>query len=127
MDEARMAPIFDDNFITSSDMIEDVDTTSPIKDYLRDKTIFLTGGFGFLGKLLIEKLLRCDVKKIYLLVRAKKGKSLDERFEKLIEEPVSLSLQTLLVLIKLQCNLSDLREAPQARRESFRKVEYGER
>jgi Male sterility protein len=95
MDEARMAPVFDDNFITSCDMVEDVDTNSPIKDYLRDKTIFLTGGFGFLGKLLIEKLLRCDVKKIYLLVRAKRGKSLEERFEKLIAEPVSASRSTL--------------------------------
>jgi FlaA1/EpsC-like NDP-sugar epimerase len=94
MEEARMEPIFEDNFITSSDMLEDVDTASPIKDYLRDKTIFLTGGFGFLGKLLIEKLLRCDVKRVYLLVRAKKGKTLEERFEKLTAEPVSVSLHT---------------------------------
>lgn len=42
-----------------------------------------------MGKLLIEKLLRCDVKKIYLLAREKKGKSLEERFEALVNEPVS--------------------------------------
>lgn len=89
MDESRMETIFEDNFLTSTDMLENVDSTSPIKDFLRNKTIFLTGGFGFIGKLLIEKLLVCDVKKIYLLVRAKKGKSLAERFEKLISEPVS--------------------------------------
>jgi alcohol-forming fatty acyl-CoA reductase len=89
MDESRMETIFEDNFLTSTDMLEKVDSTSPIKDFLKDKTIFLTGGFGFIGKLLIEKLLVCDVKKIYLLVRAKKGKSLVERFEKLINEPVS--------------------------------------
>lgn len=84
-----METIFEDNFLTSSDLIENVDTYSPIKEFLKEKTIFLTGGFGFVGKLMIEKLLRCDVKKIYLLVRAKKGKTLSERFEKLINEPVS--------------------------------------
>lgn len=89
MDESRMETIFEDNFLTSTDMLEKIDSYSPIKDFLKDKTIFLTGGFGFIGKLLIEKLLRCDVKKIYMLVRPKKGKSLDERFEKLISEPVS--------------------------------------
>lgn len=31
---------------------------SPVTDYLRGKTIFLTGGTGFLGYLFIEKLLR---------------------------------------------------------------------
>lgn len=79
-----MASIFESEFIKSLE-----DTKSPIKDYLKDKTIFLTGGFGFLGKLLIEKLLRCDVKKIYLFVRGKKGQSSKDRFEKLKSEPVS--------------------------------------
>lgn len=89
MDYSRMATTFEDNFITSSDMLENDDAHSPIMDYLKDKTIFITGGLGFVGKLLIEKLLRCDVKKIYLLARPKKGKTLDERFEKLKDEPVS--------------------------------------
>lgn len=89
MDETRMETIFEDNFLTSSDMLENVDSYSPMKEFLKDKTIFLTGGFGFIGKLLIEKLLRSEVKKIYLLVRPKKGKSLADRFEKLVNEPVS--------------------------------------
>lgn len=88
MDDLRMEATFEENFITSSDMIEDVDTYSPIKNYLKGKTVFITGGFGFIGKLLVEKLLRCDAKKIYLFVRAKKGKSVEERFEKLMSEPV---------------------------------------
>ncbi|XP_063923664.1 fatty acyl-CoA reductase 1-like [Zophobas morio] len=51
-----------------------------IAEVFRNRTVFITGGTGFLGKLLIEKLLRCcDVKKIYLLVRAKKGKMPQER------------------------------------------------
>lgn len=31
---------------------------SPITDFFRDKTIFLTGATGFLGHLFLEKLLR---------------------------------------------------------------------
>lgn len=82
--------IYEDGFEKlSADLLESVDFHSPIKDYVRDKTVFITGGFGFVGKLLIEKLLRCDVKKIFLLVRAKKGKSLAERFEKLMSDAVS--------------------------------------
>lgn len=31
---------------------------SPMKRFYRDKTVFITGGTGFLGQLFIEKLLR---------------------------------------------------------------------
>lgn len=34
------------------------DHKSPILDFYRGKTVFITGGTGFLGKLLLEKLLR---------------------------------------------------------------------
>lgn len=87
MDSSKL---YENIFISpTADLLDSVDYHSPIKDYIKDKTVFLTGGLGFVGKLLIEKLLRCDVKKIYLLVRAKKGKSLVERFETLMSEPVS--------------------------------------
>ncbi|XP_044260169.1 fatty acyl-CoA reductase 1-like [Tribolium madens] len=53
-----------------------------ISDIFKDKTIFITGATGFLGKVLVEKILRCtEVKKLYLLVRSKKGKSPQERLE----------------------------------------------
>lgn len=47
------------------------------------KTIFITGGSGFLGKVLIEKLLRkCpDIERIYLLLRTKKGSNPKQRVE----------------------------------------------
>ena len=43
----------------------------PHLSHLRGKTILLTGGTGFLGKVIIERLLRCapDVARIYLLIR----------------------------------------------------------
>ncbi|XP_066904622.1 putative fatty acyl-CoA reductase CG5065 [Halyomorpha halys] len=53
---------------------------------LSGKTIFMTGSSGFLGKVLLEKIMRKtpDFKHIYLLMRPKKGKEgrqrLDEMF-----------------------------------------------
>lgn len=48
-----------------------------------DQSVLVTGATGFLGKVLVEKLLRdCPkVKRIYILLRAKKGDSLEKRFE----------------------------------------------
>lgn len=52
-----------------------------IKDFYKDKTILLTGTTGFIGKVLLEMILRklSNVKKIYMLVRPKTGFSLMER------------------------------------------------
>lgn len=48
-----------------------------------DQSVLVTGATGFVGKVLVEKLLRdCpDIKKVYILLRAKKGDSLEKRFE----------------------------------------------
>jgi len=46
--------------------------------------VFITGGTGFIGKVLLEKLLRCtDVKRVYLLIREKKGFSPEERLHQM--------------------------------------------
>uniref|UniRef100_A0A6P4EHW0 Fatty acyl-CoA reductase n=1 Tax=Drosophila rhopaloa TaxID=1041015 RepID=A0A6P4EHW0_DRORH len=51
-----------------------------IQRCFRSKTVFLTGATGFLGKVVIEKLLRTtDVKRIYILVRPKRGVEIQER------------------------------------------------
>ncbi|KAL3271476.1 hypothetical protein HHI36_021961 [Cryptolaemus montrouzieri] len=54
------------------------------------KTIFLTGATGYLGKMILEKLLRTcySIKKIYLLVREKKGKEINQRFEDIFSGPI---------------------------------------
>lgn len=48
-----------------------------IKSFYKDKTIFLTGTTGFVGKVVLEKILRSlnEIKKIYIMVRPKKGMS----------------------------------------------------
>ena len=45
-----------------------------IKELYKGKTIFLSGTTGFIGKVVLEKLLRStpDVKRIYIMVRTKK-------------------------------------------------------
>ncbi|XP_076750890.1 fatty acyl-CoA reductase wat [Xylocopa sonorina] len=63
---------------------------SPIENFYNGQSIFVTGGTGFMGKLLIEKLLRdCSgISFIYLLIRPKKGKDVHERVEELFDDPL---------------------------------------
>lgn len=56
-----------------------------IKDYYAGATVLVTGGSGFLGKAIIEKLLRTctEVRTVYTLMRSKRGVSSEDRLEKL--------------------------------------------
>jgi hypothetical protein len=60
-----------------------------IPQFYHGKSVFVTGGMGFLGKVIVEKLLRScpGVENIYLLVRSKKGKSVGDRLDELINTP----------------------------------------
>lgn len=57
-----------------------------VSEFYAGKTIFITGATGFMGKVLIEKLLRCcpDVKRIYVLMRPKRGQNTKERLDDFI-------------------------------------------
>lgn len=68
-----------------------LDTTEmTIGEFYKDKTIFITGATGFVGKVLIEKLLSScpDIKVTYVLIRSKNNKSINERLEQLITDKV---------------------------------------
>lgn len=56
-----------------------------VEETFASKTVLVTGATGFLGKVLIEKLLRScpGVEKIFVLLRAKNDESLESRFEAL--------------------------------------------
>ena len=63
-----------------------------VPQYYAGKSVFLTGGTGFIGKVLVEKLLRgCpEIKNIYFMIRPKKGMSCEERLTKVLKCPVTL-------------------------------------
>jgi fatty acyl-CoA reductase len=67
-------------------------SVSEMQKFYKDQTVFITGGTGVVGKILIRKLLMscCDVKKIYLLIRGKKGKSAEERVDILLDSYVKI-------------------------------------
>ena len=71
-------------------------TYPSIAEFYAGKTVALTGGTGFLGQGIIEKLLySCpDVKKIVLLIRNKRGVSPEDRLKSLADKPVCLKVVT---------------------------------
>ncbi|XP_023940543.1 fatty acyl-CoA reductase wat [Bicyclus anynana] len=66
------------------------DRLSEIQEFYSGKNVLITGATGFLGKILVEKLLRCcpGVENLYLLVRQKRGKDIYTRIEEVFEDPV---------------------------------------
>lgn len=66
-----------------------------LDNFFDDVTIFITGGSGFIGNVLIEKLLRSqtNIRKLYLLIRSKAGKSSEERARaKIFDKVVSADM-----------------------------------
>nr|XP_018900096.1 PREDICTED: putative fatty acyl-CoA reductase CG8306 [Bemisia tabaci]XP_018900097.1 PREDICTED: putative fatty acyl-CoA reductase CG8306 [Bemisia tabaci] len=94
--------------------------SSPVAEFYKGADIFLTGGTGFVGVALIEKLLRCfgnDIGKIYLLIRSKKDVPASQRvldlpknsvFEKFIAEKGDGLLKEKLVAVSGDVGSPDL-------------------
>lgn len=63
---------------------------SNIVEFFEDRSIFITGATGFMGKVLVEKLLRScpGINRLYLLMRPSKGKEVTTRLQELISNEV---------------------------------------
>ncbi|EDW81109.2 uncharacterized protein Dwil_GK11197 [Drosophila willistoni] len=71
----------------------DTETESEIQKFYKHKIVFVTGGSGFLGKVIIEKLLRStEAKRIYVMIRPKQGQDINERFAAWENDPVFTTL-----------------------------------
>lgn len=67
-----------------------MDSDSEIANWYSGKNILITGGTGFMGKILIEKILRScpNIASIFILVRNKKGKDVSQRLDDILNSPV---------------------------------------
>lgn len=69
---------------------------STIADTLRDGTVLITGGTGFLGKVLTEKLLRSvPIKTIAILIRSKTGLTAEQQIADVYKQTVSICFKVL--------------------------------
>ncbi|XP_052749116.1 fatty acyl-CoA reductase wat-like [Galleria mellonella] len=70
--------------------MNELDRLSDVQEFYKGKNILITGATGFLGKILMEKLLRScpGVDNLYLLVRQKRGKDIFTRIEEIFDDPV---------------------------------------
>ncbi|CAG5080950.1 Similar to far1: Fatty acyl-CoA reductase 1 (Xenopus laevis) [Cotesia congregata] len=67
-----------------------MDQTKSIPKFYDGRSVLITGATGFMGKVLVEKLLRScpDVREIFVLMRPKKGLSIDNRVRQLLTLPL---------------------------------------
>lgn len=64
--------------------------STTVRDWYKGKNIFISGASGFLGVSLLEKLIRTvpDIGTIYILLRPKRGKKIEERLEEIKKNSV---------------------------------------
>lgn len=61
-----------------------------VREFYNGKAVFITGATGFMGKVLVEKLLRScpEIENIFLLIRPKKQQTVDHRLQELLSSPL---------------------------------------
>lgn len=73
----------------STDTMVSSETPDSVSDFYNGSVVLITGGTGFLGKVLIEKLLRVyEIKKIYLIIRTKNDMDCESRLVEFFKESV---------------------------------------
>ncbi|RUS86138.1 hypothetical protein EGW08_006086 [Elysia chlorotica] len=81
---------------TMSEEIASLSSHAPgVASFYRNKTLLLTGVTGFMGKVLLEKLLRScpGIRRVYALVRPKKGQTPQERMETILSSKLYSKLR----------------------------------
>jgi len=70
---------------------------SRLQQFYAGLVVFITGGTGFLGKLLLLKVLQSchDIGGIIMLLREKRGQSCRERLFNILSSPVSVTCVSL--------------------------------
>jgi fatty acyl-CoA reductase len=63
-----------------------------LEEFYAGRSVLVTGATGFVGKVLIEKLLRsCPrLRRVFILVRAKRGQTVQQRVETLLNNQVAV-------------------------------------
>ena len=63
-----------------------------VAEFYSHKDVFITGAPGFMGKCLVEKLLRSvpDIGRLFILIRPKRGKPIKERIDSMLRYKVIL-------------------------------------
>jgi FlaA1/EpsC-like NDP-sugar epimerase len=84
------------------------DRGTEVQEFYRGASVLITGGTGFMGKALMEKLLRScpHLSNIYVLIRSKKGKDAETRLDDTLNDPVSTNLFDLKLISVQLCSAS---------------------
>ena len=81
-----------------------------VSRFYQKKSIFITGATGFMGKVLLYKLLTsCHLlQKVYVLIRSKKEKTAHDRLQDLLSEPIFATMKDSAILEKVVAISGDI-------------------
>ena len=76
--------------VNENNVSEKLNKANSIEAFYDSTAILVTGATGFVGKGILEKLMRVcpSIPAIYILIRPKKDQTIKQRLKKLIDDPV---------------------------------------